>query len=171
MLTELVTSQTRVSLLIKFFLNKDIISYLRELERNLKESGNSIRVELSNLENLNLILSFTSGNKKYYRVNVNHEYFHDIRNLLLKELGFERIKNNLMENIDGLSEILVVGDYANGIQSHIIDLALLGEGMDKVAISERLAVIEFETKRKIRFFTVDKIESSKFLINTQMFRI
>jgi len=48
-LDSLITSQTRVKLLLRFFLNPESRSYLRELAEEFGESTNSVRVELNRL--------------------------------------------------------------------------------------------------------------------------
>ena len=49
-LDTLITSRTRVKLLMKFFLNSRTTSYLRDLENEFDESTNAIRVELNRFE-------------------------------------------------------------------------------------------------------------------------
>ena len=51
MLETLISSKTRIKLLLKFFLNSKTKSYLRNLESEFGESTNAIRVELNRLEN------------------------------------------------------------------------------------------------------------------------
>ena len=50
MLDALITSKTRVRLLVKFFLNPTMKSYLRELASEFEESTNSVRLELNRLK-------------------------------------------------------------------------------------------------------------------------
>ena len=50
MLNSIITSKTRIKLLLKFFLNSNTKSYLRNLEQEFGESTNAIRVELNRLE-------------------------------------------------------------------------------------------------------------------------
>ncbi|MFN5885132.1 MAG: ArsR family transcriptional regulator, partial [Bacteroidota bacterium] len=47
MLDTLITSKTRIKLLLKFFLNGNTSSYLRNLESEFGESSNAIRLELN----------------------------------------------------------------------------------------------------------------------------
>ena len=49
MLDTLITSKTRIKLLMKFFMNPRTRAYLRELASEFGESTNSIRVELNRL--------------------------------------------------------------------------------------------------------------------------
>jgi hypothetical protein len=49
MLQALITSRTRIKLLLKFFLNSSNTSYLRDLAAEFGESTNAIRLELNHL--------------------------------------------------------------------------------------------------------------------------
>ena len=51
MLNTLISSKTRLNLLIRFFLNLAKKSHLRGIANDLNESTNSIRLELNNLTN------------------------------------------------------------------------------------------------------------------------
>ena len=57
MLNTLITSKTRINLLLKFFLNPGTKAYLRELSAEFGESTNSVRVELRRLSEAKLITS------------------------------------------------------------------------------------------------------------------
>ena len=50
MIETLISSKTRVKLLLKFFLNSRNTAYLRNLEEEFEESTNGIRVELNKFE-------------------------------------------------------------------------------------------------------------------------
>ncbi len=50
MLGTLITSKTRVKLLLKFFLNSNAKAHLRGLETEFGESSNAIRLELNRFE-------------------------------------------------------------------------------------------------------------------------
>ena len=72
MLDTLITSKTRIKLLLKFFLNSNASSYLRNLESEFQESTNGIRLELNKFEKAGLLQSHMSGNKKLYQANTGH---------------------------------------------------------------------------------------------------
>ncbi len=69
MLETLITSKTRVKLLMKFFLNYHNISYLRDLASEFGESTNAIRLELNKMEEAGLLLATHKGNKKLFKAN------------------------------------------------------------------------------------------------------
>lgn len=72
MLDTLITSKTRVKLLLKFFINTANRAYLRNLASEFGESSNAIRVELNRLEEAGLLESSLAGNRKYYQANTKH---------------------------------------------------------------------------------------------------
>ena len=171
MLQELITSKTRVHLLFMFFLNQENVSYLREIAHVLNESTNSLSQELTKLEDLQLLVSFKLGNKKFYRANIFHTFFPDIRNMILKEIGFDLIKSRLCRDVFGLSEIFVIGSHAQGIDSNIIDLVLVGQQLNNSQINTVLGEVELSIKKKIRFIVLQNNEFNKFFGRSKMFKI
>ena len=67
MINALITSETRIKLLRKFFLNSSTKAHLRGLESEFGESSNAIRLELNRFEDAGLLHSLRDGNKKYIR--------------------------------------------------------------------------------------------------------
>ena len=67
MIETLISSKTRIKLLMKFFLNSKTTAYLRGLEGEFGESTNAIRLELNKLEKAGMLSSFSKGNKKMWR--------------------------------------------------------------------------------------------------------
>jgi len=62
MIEALISSKTRIKLLLKFFLNSNATSYLRGLESEFGESTNSIRIELNRFEEAGMLTSYNQGN-------------------------------------------------------------------------------------------------------------
>ena len=83
MLETLISSKTRIKLLLKFFLNDKATSYLRGLENEFGDSTNSIRQELNRFEKAGMLVSYTEGNKKYFKANTRHPLYQDTHNLLM----------------------------------------------------------------------------------------
>ena len=61
MLESLITSKTRIKLLLKFLINPGTKAYLRELAKEFGESTNSVRLELNRLTKANLLESQNRG--------------------------------------------------------------------------------------------------------------
>jgi DNA-binding transcriptional ArsR family regulator len=158
MLETLVTSKTRIKLLIKFFLNSATRSYLRDLETEFDESTNAIRMELNRFEEAGMLKSEFEGNKKIFFANTTHPLFGDVHNILLKYTGIDKVIENVLERIGGLEEAWLVGDFAKGKDSKLIDLVLVGDNLNMEALIGYIAKAEDLTGRKIRFLILKSTE-------------
>ena len=86
MLDTIITSKTRVKLLMKFFLNPGTRAYLRGLAAEFNESTNSVRVELNRLSDAKIISSEHVGPTIEYRANTNHSLFNEFRDLVQRNI-------------------------------------------------------------------------------------
>jgi DNA-binding transcriptional ArsR family regulator len=134
LLESLITSKTRVKLLMKLFLNSDNSSHLRGLEREFGESTNAIRLELNRFIEAGLLTDKQEGKKRVYRANKKHPLFRDIQNILRKTIGIDRIIEEILDNIGDLEYAYVTGNFAAGLDSDTIELILVGNNLDKTFI-------------------------------------
>ncbi len=162
MLEALITSKTRLKLLLKFFLNSSNISYLRRLEPEFGESTNAIRLELNRFEKANLLVTSTQGNKKLFQANTKHPLFSEIHNLLLKHTGIDKIIDKVIDNIGDITEVYLVGDLALGKNSKIIDLWFVGNKIDSGYILNLVEKAEKLINKKIRYIILSINELSTF---------
>jgi hypothetical protein len=163
MLDTLITSKTRIKLLLKFFLNSNSRSYLRNLETEFGESTNSIRLELNKFERSGLLKSEADGNRKYFRANTDHPLFKDIHNILLKQIGFDKIIERVIEKLGNLDEAYVAGDFARGIDNGSIDLIFVGDNINKEYLIRLVEKTESYINRKIRYLVFGKDDARSFL--------
>lgn len=126
MLDTLISSKTRVKLLLKFFLNPDNRAYLRGLESEFGESSNAIRLELNKFEEAGMLSSETAGNRKIYHANDKHPLFEDMQNLLRKYVGIDQLILTVISRLGQLETVYLIGDFAKGLNSEIIDLVFVG---------------------------------------------
>ena len=91
MLETLITSKTRLRLLIKFFINIANKGYLNSLANEFGESTNSVRKELNNLSSAGYLEKHNENNKVVYKANVSHPLFKVIQRIVRKHLGIEEI--------------------------------------------------------------------------------
>jgi len=171
MLQTIITSKTRIKLLLKFFLNKNTKSYLRNLESEFGESTNAIRIELNRLESAGLLTSEQSGNKKLFQANTLHPLFSDIHNILMKTIGIDQIIEHVTSQIGDLKETYLLGDLAEGKDSGVIDLLLIGKEINRTYLSELIQKTEKHIERKIRYLTIPPEEKEDFLKSNASFLI
>ena len=160
MLDTLITSKTRVRLLLKFFLNPETKAYLRELSAEFNESTNSIRVELNRLTDANLLQSSRNGRTVLYRANRNHTLFGDIKNVVRKYVGLDRLGEDLVTELGDIDAAYITGDYARGIDSGLIDLVLVGN-VNQNELQRLLDKTGRAINRKIRPLFLDREEFEK----------
>jgi len=157
MIETLISSKTRIKLLLKFFLNSNTKSYLRGLESEFGESSNAIRLELNRLENAGMLSSSSEGNKKIFQANKKHPLFKEVHNIILKHIGFDKIIENVIERLGDVEKVYVSGAFAKGMDSSIIDLVLIGE-VNKNYLIELIEKVEKLISRKVRYVIFDKAE-------------
>ena len=160
MLETLISSRTRIKLLMRLFLNPGTTAYLRGLADEFDESTNSVRVELNRFEEANMLVSESKGNKKLYKANDKHPLFGDIHSILLKYIGVDRIIEVIIERMGKLEKMYLTGDYARGKDTGIIDLAFVGE-IDKNYIMEMVSKAERMINKKVRFIVYEPGEGSE----------
>ncbi len=154
MLDSLITSKTRIKLLLKFFLNASTKAYLRGLAEEFGESTNSIRLELNHLEEAGLLKSESEGNKKVYQANSEHPLFHDIRNLVLKHSGITQIIDQVVEKTGDIEKVWVKGDFARGKDSDTVELVVMGNHINIAYFNSLLKKVEDLIKRNIRYVII-----------------
>jgi hypothetical protein len=150
MVETLISSKTRIKLLVKFFLNSKTTSYLRSLEGEFGESTNAIRLELNKFEKAGMLQSFSDGNKKMFKANTQHPLFQEIHSIVMKYVGLDRIIEYIIERLGDVQEVYLTGDVSRGLDSKVIDLLIVGN-VDRSYLTELVAKAEPLVKRKIRY--------------------
>ncbi len=148
--------------MLKFFLNSQTTSYLRGLESELGESSNSIRMELNRMGNAGLLNSNNVGNKKLYFANTSHPLYTEINSILKKCVGIDQIIERVTSQVGDLQLAYITGDFAVGKDSSIIDLALIGEHLDKSLIDTLVEKAEEMINRKIKYLVLTEDEMNHF---------
>ena len=163
MLDSLITSKTRLRLLIKFFLNIANNGYLNGLANEFGESTNSVRKELNNLSSAGYLEKYNKNNKVVYRANASHPLFKIIQKIVKKHLGIEEILQTVLKRIGDVKKIMILGDYAEGIDSGHIELLIVGDDINKDYLKEITPKIEKKINRKVSFFVSNSTLKQKTL--------
>ncbi|MCF6129880.1 ArsR family transcriptional regulator [Flavobacterium sp. AS60] len=164
MLNTLVTSKTRVRLLVKFFINAANNGHLRGLADEFNESTNSIRKELNNLSEAGYLNRVTVQNKINYEANTKHPLFGTLQNLVFHYLGLPTIIEMILERMGIVEQIYIVGDYARGIDSGTIEVVIVGQQLNKEYLDQLEGKIEKVIERKVQFYFKQKDEDLSGLI-------
>jgi hypothetical protein len=160
MIETLISSKTRIKLLLKFFLNSKNTGYLRNLEDEFGESSNAIRLELNKFEKAKFLTTSAEGNKKIFTVNTKHPLFPDINRMLMKMTGLEYVVDYVLQRIGDLEKVYLVGNLSKGQNTSIIDLVLVGDNLNKPFLIEQIEKAEKKLNKKIRYVHYGKKEFS-----------
>jgi len=163
MLESLITSKTRIKLLLKFFLNINNQGYLRSLEQEFNESTNGIRQELNRFESAGLLLAESDGNKKLYRANILHPLFKDLNSIIRKFVGVEELLERVVDRLGNVQEVYLEGRIAQGLDSDIIDLLIVGNEIDRNYLSSLVEKAEPIVKRKIRYLVFEEEDAKVYV--------
>lgn len=168
MIDALITSKTRIKLLVKFFLNPAMNGYLRELAKEFEESTNSVRIELNRLANAGILDTKQDGNKILYSANHQHPLFKEIQSIVNKFTGLDKIVEHIANNLGDLHKVFLIGDYAKGIDSGIIEIVLMGS-VNVEYLKNLVQKAELEINRQIHYYITD--ESSLEKLNKDNYSI
>ena len=156
MLNQLITSKTRLRLLIKFFISQANRGYLNGLAAEFNESTNSIRKELNHLSKAGYLEKHKDNNKVEYKANVDHPLFEVLQKVVFKHLGLEEIVDRVLERMGPVQKILLIGDYAQGLDSGAIDVVLIGSQLNTEYIEALETKVENLIDRKVNFYLASK---------------
>jgi predicted transcriptional regulator len=157
MLKGVITSRTKVNILVKLFLNPGNRAYLRELATEFGVSTNSVRTELNNLTENDILISEKEGRNILYRANVKHPLFPELSSMVRKITGIDELARSVIDRLGNLEAAYLTGDYAEGKDSGIIDIALIGE-IIKEQLDDVITKTERYIGRKIRPLVLDSKE-------------
>ncbi len=164
MLESIITSKTRLNLLIKFFVNIANRGYLNSLANEFGESTNSVRKELNNLTSAGYLVKKELNNKVIYSANEKHPLYFTMQSIVRKHLGIEDIVSRVLDNIGKINKIILLGDYAMGIDSGVIDILIVGDDINKNYLDNIQPKVEKKINRKINFMISSTGTSQKGLI-------
>ena len=165
-LNSLITSKTRVKILMRLFLNPDRDAYLRELADEFKISTGLVSEELKQLKKAGFLESEKNGRQIHFHANRQHPLFAELNSMVRKALGMDKIIDSIVERLGNLEAAYLVGDYAEGKDTGIVDLVLVGD-IDQTNLTDLVAKTEKHIGRKIRTLVVghDEFESMEQLFS------
>jgi DNA-binding transcriptional regulator YhcF (GntR family) len=153
----LITSKTRTKLLIRLFFNPQAHAYLRQLAKEFNVSTNAVREELNQLKKADLLKTRKQGRQIHYMANTEHPLFPELKSMAAKAVGFDQIIESIVNRLGKLERAYIIDDYAEGKQSSIVDLLLVGN-IDPYHLDDLSRKTERYIKKKIRSLVVRRDE-------------
>lgn len=163
MLDSLITSKTRLRLLVKFFINAANQGHMRGLADEFNESTNAIRKELNNLSDAGYLEKRTIQNRIAYRANTKHPLFASLQNIVHKYLGLDTIVSRVLDRMGDVQQVVLTGDYAAGRDTGIIEVVIVGQTLNESYLEQLALKIDKTIGRQVRF-TLQRTPMKKGLV-------
>ena len=146
---------------LKFFVSQANKGYLNGLATEMGESTNGIRKELNHLQEAGYLKKLKVNNKVEYKANTDHPLFETLRKVVFKHLGLEDLVEKVLERMGNVDKIILIGDYAKGNDSGLIEVFLIGQDLNMGYISQLENKIEDLIGRKVSFYLASKFLTEK----------
>jgi predicted transcriptional regulator len=146
---------------MRLFFNPKARSYLRELAKEFDVSTNAVREELNQLKKTDLLRSEKNGRQVYYMANTEHALFPELKSMVSKVMGIDRVIDSIITRLGNLEKAYLVDDYAEGKDTGIIDILLVGD-INDYHLNDLSRKTERYIKRKIRYLVLTKDEFDNF---------
>lgn len=146
-LADIITSRVRIKMLKLFFSDIEEMYHVRGIVRAIDEEINAVRRELARLESAGILKNESRGNRLYYWLRDDYQYFGDLLSMAAKSTGLgEEIIDN-KNKIGRLSFVMFSGRFVrrkDKKKDDEVDILVVGE----VVLPELAAIIRREeTKR------------------------
>ena len=154
MFEQLFGSKTRAKLLSLFFNNPHRSFYVREITRDIDEQINSVRRELANLSDLNIVKSHPKAGKLYYALNSKFKFVKEFKVVFkgaktdIKTKDENKLATDLKRT--GSIHYAALMGYFTQDPNNQIDLFLVGK-IDKKKLKRILSSLEKEAGKEINF--------------------
>ena len=157
----LISSKTRIRILMRFFFNPQTSSYLRELAKEFDVSTNAVREELAQLTRAGFLNTQKNGRQVNYMANEQHPLFPELRSMVAKVMGIDQVIDGIVSRLGDLKRAYIIDDYAEGKDTGIVDLVLVG-GINMTHLADLTGKTEKYINRKIRSLVVSSREFDTF---------
>ena len=164
MLNSLITSKTRLRMLIKFFVSAANKGYLNGLANEFNESTNSIRKELNNLSDAGYLLKSKQNNRVIYNADTKHPLFKVLQKIVRQHLGLEEIVETVISRMGDLDIIALTGDYAKGVDSGVIEIIIIGDKVNKDYLDNIKPKIKAKILREVEFIIDTKVPKDGIIL-------
>jgi len=165
LIDQLFSGKIRLKLLARLLLNPGSQVYLRQLERDLQVSSNTVRLELNKLSEMKLInvVETEESKIKKYIANTVHPLYSNLRSIILKYVGVDQLLEEIFYKLGEIEEVFLTGEFANGIETPFIDLVLVGD-IERDYLNKLIESAEKLLNKKIRMAIYSKNEFTPSLL-------
>ena len=93
-----------------------------------------------------------------YQVNTNFPMFNELQKIAFKHFGIDQIIEQVIEKLGDVEAVYLTGDLAQGLDSKVVDVTLIGTDIDNSYLARLVGKAEELIKKKIRTLVYDTDE-------------
>ena len=108
-----------------------------------------------------MLNSSYEGRNKIFSANSENPLFSDIRNIVLKSSGIDKVVSDILKKLGPIKVAFLRGDYAVGKDSGLIDLVIVGDNMNMKELDRVRLKTESLITRKIAVLVLSPEEYQK----------
>lgn len=151
-LSDIITSEVRVKLIVELFSETNKQLYVRELTRRVGTEINAVRRELKRFLKAGIIRKEQRGNRLYYLVRKDYPFYYEILGMTAKELGIGKFILDNEANLGKIKLALLATAFAEGREasSNELDLLIVGD-VDLHLLSELVKKASTGLGREINY--------------------
>jgi hypothetical protein len=146
-LNDIITSRVRVKVLELFFGNIKEMYHVRGIVRAVKEEINSVRRELKRFEEAGILKNEKRGNRLYYSIRSDYEYYGDLISIVAKSTGLGKEINENIKKIGKVSFVMFSGRFVRRKKrkkDDDVDILVVGD----IVLPELAAIVRKEESKR-----------------------
>ena len=159
-LSDLITSRVRVKVLELFFKNVGEKYHVRGVVREVEEEINAVRIELDRFEKAGILGKEHRGNRVYYSIREDYEFYVDLLSLVTKTTGLGAELLNNRKKIGSLSFVMFSGSFARRLtkkHEDEVDILIIGD-VDLPFLSDLIRAEESRRSGEINYTVMTRAE-------------
>lgn len=124
-LTQILSSKVRAAIFRNLFGINVVELHMRDIQRVASCSIGPVQVELKKLLALQLVIARRNSNRLYYKANLEHPLYPDIRSMVLKTSGLGDFLKEIFSGRDDIKTAFIFGSMASGEDTPASDIDLM----------------------------------------------
>jgi hypothetical protein len=131
---------------------------------NVTSTHKHSKKKLAQFHEANLLTSPKNGRQVLFSANLEHPVFNELHSIVKKDFGMVRNLESMFERLGNLEKAQLIDDYAEGKDTGIIDLVLVGD-LDQNNLQDLTKKAEKYIDRKIRTLSLTADEFKRLAPN------
>ncbi len=161
-LTDFMISKVRVKMLDLFFRDPNGLYYVREITREIDEEINAVRRELDRMESTGILKQEKRGNRLYYFLNRQYDYYPELLRMSVKASGLGAQIKKQRKELGNPKYVMFSGKFAQHKARAVDEIDILLVGDIKTQALEPLVQEEQQRRGHEINYTVMTTEEFEF---------